>query len=136
MRRTVLDASAVISLFEDRPGGKVVESLVAEGLAGRGELSISVVNWGEVYYSTWRAHGGNAARQVAAEISQLPIQLISADAELAKSAAELRAKYNLPYADCFAAALSKIQKAELVTSDQDFALVKSEIQVRFLSELP
>jgi len=128
----VLDASAVISFFEDRPGGNVVESLLAEGLAGKAEISISVVNWGEVYYSIWRAHGENGARQMAAEISQFPIQLVDADRELTKSAAELRAKYNLPYADCFGAALSKIQNAELLTTDQDFALVKSEIEIQFL----
>lgn len=132
MKRRVLDASAVIFFFEDRPGGDVVENLVAESLAGKAELFLSVVNWGEVYYSAWRARGENAARQVAAEIAQLPIQVVDADLEFTKSAAALRAKYNLPYADCFAAALSKILKAELVTSDRDFAIVTSEIEIRFL----
>jgi predicted nucleic acid-binding protein len=132
MKRIVLDASALISFFEDRSGGEVVEKLVAESVAGKTGLFISVVNWGEVYYSTWRARGQGAARQMAAEISQFPIQVINADLELAKSAAELHAKYNLPYADCFAAASSKAWKAQLLTSDQDFAKVKSEIEVLFL----
>src|SRR5258707_6864454 len=132
MKRTVLDASAVISFFEDRSGGEVVEKLVDEGLAGKNELFMSVVNWGEVYYSAWRARGQNAARQLAAEISQFPIQVVNADFELTKSAAELHAKYNLPYADCFAAALSKIWKAQLVTADQDFTKIKSEIDIQFL----
>ena len=132
MKRTVLDASAVISFFEDRSGGEVVEKLVDEGLAGKNDLFMSVVNWGEVYYSAWRARGQNAARQLAAEISQFPIQVVNADFELTKSAAELHAKYNLPYADCFAAALSKIWKAQLVTADQDFTKIKSEIDIQFL----
>jgi predicted nucleic acid-binding protein len=132
MKRFVLDASALISFFEDRSGGEVIEKLVAECVAGKTELFMSVVNWGEVYYSTWRAHGQVAARQTAAEISQFPIQVMSADLELTKSAAELRAKYNLPYADCFAAAFSKAWKAQLLTSDQDFAKVKSEIEILFL----
>ena len=132
MKRTVLDASAVISFFEDRSGGEVVEKLVAESVAGKAELLMSVVNWGEVYYSAWRARGQDAARQMAAEISQFPIQVVNADSELTKYAAELRAKYKLPYADCFAAALSKVWKAELVTSDRDFAIVNSEIEILFL----
>ena len=132
MKRIVLDASALISFFEDRSGGEVVEKLVAESVAGKTELFMSVVNWGEVYYSTLRARGQDAARQMAAEISQFPIQVMSADLELTKSAAELRAKYNLPYADCFAAAFSKAWKAQLLTSDQDFAKVKSEIEILFL----
>jgi uncharacterized protein len=132
MKRTVLDASALISFFEDRSGGDVVEKLVAESVAGKTELFMSVVNWGEVYYSAWRARGQDAARQMAAEIFQFPIQVMNADLELTKSAAELHAKYNLPYADCFAAALAKLRKAQLATSDQDFAKVKSEIEILFL----
>jgi predicted nucleic acid-binding protein len=132
MKRFVLDASALISFFEDRSGGEVVERLVAESVAGKTELFMSVVNWGEVYYSTWRARGQDAARQMAAEISQFPIQIVSLDLELTKSAAELRAKFTLPYADCFAAAFSKTWNAQLLTSDQDFAKVKSEIDILFL----
>jgi predicted nucleic acid-binding protein len=132
MKRIVLDASALISFFEDRSGGEVVEKLVAESVAGKTELFMSVVNWGEVYYSAWRARGQDAAQQMAAEISQFPIQVMNADLELTKSAAALRAKYNLPYANCFAAALSRIWKAELVTSDRDFAMVHSEIKIQFL----
>ena len=132
MKRAVLDASALISFFEDRSGGNVVEELVAESLAGKTELFMSVVNWGEVYYSAWRARGQGAARQVVAEISQFPIQFVNADLEFTRFAAELHAKYHLPYADCFAAALSKVRKAALVTSDQDFAKVKSEIEILFL----
>jgi predicted nucleic acid-binding protein len=132
MKRTVLDASAVISFFEGRSGAEEIEELLAQGVAGKAELSMSVVNWGEVYYSTWRAHGHDAARKTAAEISQLPIEIVNADSQVTKAAAELRAKHSLPYADCFAAALAKIQRAQLATSDQDFAKVKSEIEILFL----
>lgn len=132
MKRTVLDASAVISFFEDRSGADEVEKLVADGVAGKTELFMSVVNWGEVYYSAWRARGQQAAKQVAAEIFQFPIQIVAADFELTKFAAELHAKHNLPYADCFAAALTKMRSAQLVTADRDFAKIKSEIEILFL----
>jgi ribonuclease VapC len=132
MKRTVLDASAVMSFFEDRSGAEQVEELLAQGVAAKTELFISVVNWGEVYYSIWRAHGQEAARKVVAEIAQLPIEIVDADAEMTKAAAELHARHKLPYADCFAAALAKNRKALLVTSDQDFARVKSEIEIRFI----
>ena len=132
MTRKVLDASVVISFFEGRTGAEQIEVMLTEAIAGRTELRMSVINWGEVYYSTWRAHGLVAARKTAAEIFQLPIELVSADLELTRSAAELHAKYNLRYADCFAAGLSRIWKASLVTSDRDFAKVKSEIEIFFL----
>ncbi|HEY2646446.1 MAG TPA: type II toxin-antitoxin system VapC family toxin, partial [Candidatus Acidoferrales bacterium] len=132
VKRMVLDASALISLLEDRSGGEVVEELLAESVNGKTELFMSVVNWGEVFYSTWRVHGQDAARQIAAEISQFPVQVMDADLDLTKSAAALHAKFNLPYADCFAAALSKICKAELVTADHDFTMVQKEIKIQFL----
>ena len=132
MKRLVLDASALISYFENRPGGDVVEEVLSGCIDGKTELFMSIVNWGEVYYSAWRAGGEDGARRLAAEISQFPIQLIDADFELTKSAAVLHAKYNLPYADCFAAALSKDWKAELVTGDRDFEMVQSEIKIQFL----
>jgi len=132
MKRMVLDASALISYFENRPGGDVIEEVMSGCIDGKTELFMSIVNWGEVYYSAWRAGGENGARRLAAEISQFPIQLIDADFELTRSAAVLHAKYNLPYADCFAAALSKDWKAELVTGDRDFEMVQSEIKIQFL----
>src|ERR1700733_7066058 len=102
MKRTVLDASAIMSFFEDRSGAEDLEELLAQGVAGKAELFMSVVNWGEVYYSIWRAHGHEAARKVAAEISQLPIEVVDADSGLTRAAAELHARHKLPYADCFA----------------------------------
>ena len=105
---------------------------MTESVDGKTELFMSVVNWGEVYYTAWRGRGVDAARQMAAEISQFPIQIVNTDFDLTKSAAALHAKYNLPYADCFAAALSKISRAELVTSDRDFVKVHSEIKIQFL----
>ena len=132
MRRTVLDASAVVGFFEDRPGAEKVEEMLSQGIAGKAELLMSVVNWGEIYYSVWRAKGESAARKVMAEIAQLPIEIITADLTLTKLAAEIRAQHKLPYADCFAAALAKLRKARVATSDQDFSVLKSAVEILFI----
>ncbi len=129
MKRIVLDASAVMTFFEDRPGAAKVEEIVARAAEGKCELLMSVVNWGEVYYSIWRAKGPAMARKIVAEIGQLPIELVAAGYELTKLAAELRAEHKLPYADCFAAALASDRKASLATSDKDFAAVEKRIGI-------
>jgi predicted nucleic acid-binding protein len=90
---------------------------------------MSVVNWGEVYYSVWRAHGPGVALKVLADIAQLPIELVDAGYELTKLAAELRAQHKLPYADCFAAALALDAKTSLVTSDRDFARIEKQLPI-------
>ena len=120
MKTYVLDSSALMAFFEDRPGAEKVEELLAKAADTKHPLLMSVVNWGEVYYSVWRARGEKAASAKLLEIAQLPIQVFDVDMELAQAAARLKAQHNLPYADCFAAALAQARKAALVTSDKDF----------------
>src|SRR5579862_6841332 len=127
MKRVVLDASAVMTFFENRPGADRVEELIHLGVAGKRQLLMSVVNWGEVYYSTWRAHGPGVARKIIADISQLPIEIVDAGRDLTRAAAELRADHQLPYTDCFAAALATHRKASLATSDRDFTAVERQL---------
>jgi predicted nucleic acid-binding protein len=129
MKRIVFDASALMTFFEDRPGAAQVEELLARATEGKCELLMSVVNWGEVYYSVWRAKGPGVARKVLAEIAQLPIDLVDASYELTKLAAELHADHKLPYADCFAAALAANRKASLATSDADFGKLERRLNL-------
>jgi predicted nucleic acid-binding protein len=123
MKNYVLDASALMTFFEDRAGADQVEELLAKAADAKRPLLMSVVNWGEVYCSIWRARGEKAAAAKLNEIAQLPIEVVGVDMELTKLAASLKAQHNLPYADCFAAALAQARKATLVTSDKDFQRV-------------
>ncbi len=129
MKRIVFDASAVMTFFEDRPGAEKVEELIRLGVEGKRQLLMSVVNWGEVYYSTWRTKGPGVARRVIEDIAQLPLEIIGADLELTRSAAELRAEHKLPYTDGFAPALALQRKASLATSDKDFAIVEKKLDI-------
>ena len=69
MKRIVLDASAVITFFEDRPGAEKVEDLIRLAVNGKRQLLMSVVNWGEVYYSTWRSKGPGVARKIIEDLA-------------------------------------------------------------------
>ncbi len=129
MKTYVLDASALMTFFENRAGADKVEALLVEAVAAQRTLAMSVVNWGEVYYAIWRAHGEKAATAKLQAIAQLPIQVSGVDMELARQAASLKAQYNLPYADCFAAALAQARKATLFTADKDFERVESLIKI-------
>jgi len=129
MKTYVLDSSALMTFFEDRPGAEKVEELLAKAAEAKRPLAMSVVNWGEVYYSVWRARGEKAAEAKLHEIAQLPIEIVGVDIELGKLAASLKAEHNLPYADCYAAALAQSRKATLVTSDKDFACVSTALKI-------
>lgn len=132
MKRYVLDASAVMTFFEDRPGAEKVENLLERAAEKQRFLLMSVVNWGEVYYSVWRTRGEDAANEKLKQIAQLPIEVIDVDMPTTKLAASLKAGHKLPYADCFAAALASSRKAAIVTTDSDFEVLRGELDLALL----
>jgi len=128
----VLDAYSLMAYFEGEAGkDQMIEIFRSARDSGR-PLFLSVVNWGEVFYITLREAGRERADHVAHLISTLPIQLIAADLDLAKQAAEFKATRKMSYADCFAAALAKLRRAELVTGDKEFKQVEGEIKIYWL----
>ncbi len=132
MKRVVLDSSALMTFFHGRPGAEQMRDLIWAAAEGRRELLMSVVNWGELYYSIWHTEGQAVALKTLGETAQLPIAIVPADNDLTQRAAELKARYRLPYADCFAAALSLVKRARLVTSDPDFAKLGGTLRVTLL----
>jgi len=123
-RRYVLDANALIGLFEDRAGTAMrVRRLLEEAFRHDLPLFISAVNWGEVFYIAWRHHGEASAREGEAKLRQLPIAVIPADLDRATRAAAIKQKHSLAYADAFAAELAIERGAWLVTADSEFSKV-------------
>ncbi len=134
MATKVLDSWALIAFFEDEPAAGNVEKCLIQAAEGRHTLLLSAVNWGEIYYSTMREVSQEAAEQTAREISALPIKVvgISDDLGLARQAAIYKATCKMSYADCFAAALAKLEKANLITGDPEFQQVEGEIKIDWL----
>jgi uncharacterized protein len=128
----VLDSYSLIAYIEGEDGkDTMIEVFRSARDSGRSCL-LSVVNWGEVYYITLREAGQERADQVAHLISTLPIHIVPVDLELAKQAAELKAVKKMSYADCFAAALAKHRRVELVTGDKEFKQVIEEVKICWL----
>ena len=121
-RRHVLDANALIALFEGRlPAAERVRKLLVEADRSGASLWMSAVNWGEAFYIEWRRHGEAKAREVEVQLQRLPIIVIAADRDRATRAAALKQTHNLGYADAFAAELAIERGAWLVTADPEFS---------------
>ncbi len=125
----VLDSYSLLAYIEGEAGAEeMIEIFRVARDSGR-DLLLSVVNWGEVYYITMREVGQERADEVAQIISTLPIQIVPADLDLTRQAAALKSKRKMSYADCFAVALAKQRKAELVTGDKEFREVEKEVKI-------
>lgn len=133
MAAKVLDSWALLAFFKGEAAAEEMEDLIHKAATEKVRLLLSVVNWGEVYYGMWRAGGQAAAESVAADLAQMPIELIPADLTQARQAAGFKATHKMSYADAFAAALAKEKKADLVTGDPEFKPLEKEIKINWLN---
>lgn len=123
MKRPVLDADALYRFLMEQPGADVVERLFIRARDSGTTLLISVINWGEVYYSLAIRKSFKEAQLVMAQVRLLPVTVVVADEAITELAAQLKSGYKLPYADCFAAAVAGRSNV-LVTADvKDFKKV-------------
>ena len=121
VRRFVLDANALVSFFEIRPGSAIrVRHLLEQ--AARSELPVflSAVNWGEFFYIAWRLHGETRAREAEGKLRHLPIVVIAAELRSRNPGGRPQAKTQSRLRDAFAAELAIERHAHLVTADPEF----------------
>lgn len=95
-------------------------------------LLLSVVNWGEVFYIVYREYSPSKAQEVTGAIDTLPIDIVPVDLELTRQAAIFKATHKMSYADCFAAALAKLRRAELIAGDKEFRQLEHEIKINWI----
>ena len=129
-RRYVLDANALTGFFEDRRlVAEKVRHMLGEALRHEEPLLMSAVNWGEVFYVSWRRHGEAKAREAEATLRELPITVVAVDRERATRAGALKEKHGLGYADALAAELAIERGAWLVTADPVFSKVGKGLSI-------
>ncbi|MCL4529585.1 MAG: type II toxin-antitoxin system VapC family toxin [Chloroflexi bacterium] len=132
MATKVLDSYALMAFFEDEPGADIVRGLILKAEESGVDLLMSVVNLGEVWYSIARTNSSETADQYIQEVNGMAIEIVDADWRLTRQAAAFKMNGKISYADCYAAALAKSRKAELVTGDKEFKQLDGEIKISWL----
>ncbi len=132
MKTIVLDSQPVVAYFEKGEGWESLGELLQSAAEEKIKLSMSVINWGEVYYITLREYGEEHAERVNHALKNMPIEIVDVDMELTLQAARLKARGGISYADCFAAALAVRKKGELATGDREFKAVADVAQIRWI----
>ena len=125
----IIDASALIHFFQKQYGYEKVKLLFDQASQHDRKILMSSVNWGEVYGFTLKILGQAALQGLLTAMEALPIEIVPADGLLAQEAGHYKADRGLPYADAFAAALTKQHNGQLITSDKDFKAVEGDIHI-------
>jgi len=128
----VLDSWTIMSYLQGEPSAEKVADIIADAHEDDVPLLMSVVNAGEVWYIIARRTSEADADRSLRQLKQLGIDIIDADWEIAHQAGKFKAKNKMSFADCFAAALAKQQKALLLTGDPEFKQVESEVTIHWL----
>ena len=128
----VLDSYALIAFLENEPGADAVRELILQAEAGELKLLMCVINLGEIWYSIARTTSPKTADRFVQEIQGMAIEFVDADWALTQQAAIYKARGRISFADCFAAALAKTRKAEVVTGDKEFKRLEDEIEIIWL----
>ena len=130
-----LDSWAVVAWLQGEPQGKVVRDLIGwlegdERAKGRVKrligkkveelrVIINVINLGEIFYILGRRKGEVEAKTTIEELRATGIEVLPVTDSLVFDAASLKIRHAIAYADAFAVATTKAQKATLVTGDPE-----------------
>lgn len=132
MKNYVLDSYAVLAYFQNERGAEEIEGFLRKAAVGEAALFLSVVNLGEVAYITQRKAGAEKKQMLLSAVEVLPIKTVDVDKDLAINAAEIKAKYPISFAGCFALALARYVGATVVTGDPEFKKTEGLVSVFWL----
>lgn len=128
----VLDSWAIMAYLEDEPSAGKIGEILADSLSDESRLLMSVINAGEIWYTVARRRSEKEADDTIRWLKEMGVRLIDADWALTKIAAEFKAKGNISYADCYAAAVAKQNDGDLFTGDREFAQFERSINIKWL----
>jgi predicted nucleic acid-binding protein len=133
MTAYVLDASALIRYLDNEPGAERIDAIIGECLAGRARSFVSAIQWGEVAGNVRKRFGALQELQAMNGLQATEVEIVSASAEQAVRAADLKVDRKISYADAFALDLA-MQSGEhvLVTADYGFKVVDDLARIEFL----
>ena len=124
MKVHVLDANALYRFLTGGPGADIVSRLFQQARDEEKPIRMSVVNWGEVYYTIARVKGFSETSKIMERVKMLPLAILEADESVTTRAAGLKAGCGLPYADCFAAATAESGDVIVTANAKDFRKVQ------------
>lgn len=131
--RSTLDVWAILALLQgEEPAASRIKELFDAASKNQVELSISLINLGEVVYRLGKSKGEKEGWETLNEIRQLILTVNDVDEEIVWSAVGLKIRYPISYADAFAAATARKQEAVLIAGDPELFKLSSLVNIEKL----
>ncbi|MDQ3006822.1 MAG: type II toxin-antitoxin system VapC family toxin [Chloroflexota bacterium] len=128
----ILDAFAFMAYLENEPGAERIEQILQDVKAGNAQAFISIINLGEVIYSTERRYGLAKAQDTLALIQRMPIDVLPADNQTVLAAAHIKANHPISYADAFVGVAAQKLNGIIMTGDSEFQDITELAQIEWL----
>jgi ribonuclease VapC len=123
----ILDSFALIGYLENEGFSARIEKLLKQARQNKIRIYLHAIQLGEVYYITLREQGQGVADLAYARIKAFSLRYIEIiDEKLLRTAARLKARYPISFADSFVAALAIIYNAKVLTGDPEFKKIEKE----------
>lgn len=119
----VLDAWAIIELLRGGSTGDRVRDLIDAD-----DAVMSSINLGEVQYALIRSHGEQVADGRVEGVRQT-VRVEDPDWPLVRSAARIKARGRLSYADAFCLAIARKHRAAVATGDPEILGADADVEV-------
>ena len=135
MKSLVFDSWAIMAFLGNEPSCKVIQKILLASRRGEVDVFLSEINLGEIIYTTLRRGyiSDSNIEEFLAEIEGLPMTIVPTSKELVILAAQLKSRFSISYADCFAAALAIKSDSELVSGDPEFKKLGNLLKLKFLA---
>ena len=129
-KKYLLDSFALLAYLKEENNYEKVKKILSWH---KNHILMNDINIGETFYIIARERGMEKADYFLHVILPiLPIAHIENTLQEVIEASKIKAKYPISYADCFAVAAARKEKAAIITGDPEFKLVEKIVNVEWL----
>jgi ribonuclease VapC len=133
--KRLLDSYALLAYLNKEDGFEKVRNVLANAQKSSLPVLMNELNVGETYYILFRKRGHEQAEYfLDTVLAGLPISMISNDFNAVISAAKIKARHALSFADCFAVATAQRENAVILTGDPEFKNVEKLVKIDWLTK--
>ena len=127
----VLDTSALFCLRDNEEGAAQVDKIISHA-GNSSPVYVCFASLMEYFYIVYQEKGKEDAFRAYLELKMLNLQIVESDETLRLKAGEIKANFNLSFADAWIAGTAELCNAFLVHKDPEFEPLGKRIHLKSL----